>query len=92
MPKDEIWNNFINQNVVVDTNSFYIYIGKMTEATGHFIVLQDVDVYDPKETSSTREQYIMNAKKFGVKKNRKSVTVQTAFVVSISRLEDVIEY
>ncbi|MCK5579150.1 MAG: hypothetical protein KAI63_06475 [Planctomycetes bacterium] len=88
----EIWNDFIGQNVVVDTNSSYVYLGKLVDATEHSITLSDVDIHDHQESSSTKEQYIINTKKSGIKKNRQHVVVRTSFIVSLSNLNDVIEY
>lgn len=88
----DTWRNLIGCNVVVDTTSSYIYLGRLKEVSDWFITLEDADVHDQKEGYSTKECYIIEAKKYGIKVNRKSVTIRKELIVSFSRLEDVIEY
>jgi hypothetical protein len=88
----EAFQAFVGVDVVVDTTSSYVFIGKLKEVTPLAMTIADVDVHDRAETSSTKERYIMEAKKFGIKSNRKSVTVRLETVLCISKLEDVIEY
>jgi len=88
----EAFNAFVGVDVVVDTTSSYVFIGRLKEVTALAMTLSDVDVHDRGESSSTKERYIMEAKKFGIKSNRKSVTVRLETVLCVSKLEDVIEY
>jgi len=82
----------VGNDVVLDTASPYLYIGRLVEVDEWIIRLEDVDVHDASETRTTKEVYVIEASKFGVKKNRRSVLVRTDRVVSISLLSDVIEY
>ena len=82
----------IGQTVVVDTSSQMLYIGMLKSADDHFITIENADVHDSSESSTSREVYLIESKKYGVKVNRKWVHVRANVVVSISRLEDVIEY
>jgi len=58
----------------------------------HVLLLRDVDVHDNRETSTSKDLYLIQTKKFGVKKNRLEAAVLRSQVVSVSRLADVIEY
>jgi len=86
------WQEFIGQAVVVDTNSPYLYLGTLTAVDDVFINLADVDVHDQREGATTKECYIIEAKKSGIKINRHRVLVRKDFMVSISKLADVVEY
>ncbi len=90
--ENDAWVKWIGQVVVVDTTSAFVYLGTLTEVQDHFVVMKDVDAHDRSEGSSTKEKYIMEAKRFGVKPNRKEVAVRKVTVVSLSRLDDVIVY
>ena len=69
-----------------------MYIGTLTSTDGDFYVLKDVDVHDRKESLTTKDVYVIESKKYGIKKNRAEALVRASEVVSISRLSDVIEY
>ena len=89
---NEAWKRFLDQIVVVDTSSPFVYLGRLVRVEDHLVVLADVDVHDRHEGPSTKEQYVMDAKRFGIKANRKEASVRKAVVVSVSRLDDVIVY
>ncbi|MBI2933073.1 MAG: hypothetical protein HYY16_15625 [Planctomycetes bacterium] len=88
----DAWKGWIGQVVVVDTNSSFLYIGTLADVRPHFVVLKDVDTHDRADSLATKERYVMDVKRFGVRPNRKEVSVRLDLVVSVSRLEDVIEY
>lgn len=92
MSDNEGWTPWVGQVVVVDTSSSYVYLGTLAEVKDHFVVLKDVDAHDRTEGLATKERYVMEAKRFGVKANRKEVSIRKAQIVSLSRLEDVILY
>lgn len=81
-----------NQDVVVDTTSHFVFIGKLLECTDHFLTLGDADVHDRRESPSMNEKYIIDARKYGIRRNRRRVHVRVKEVISLSLLEDVIEY
>jgi hypothetical protein len=86
------WEPLLNQVVVVDTDSHLLYIGRLHEVTEDFVILRDADVHDTRESSTTKERYAMEAKRIGVRPNRREVSIRKTLVVSVSRLEDIIEY
>ena len=81
-----------DKNIVVDTASHFIFIGKLQEIGDYFMTLADVDVHDRNESPSMNEKYIMDSKKYGVRCNRRLVHVRLEEVISVSLLDDVIEY
>ena len=78
--------------LVVDTDSDYIYIGKLLAVTGRSLTLGDADVHDRRESSSKNEKYILESKKHGVRSNRRTVHLRLQRMVSYSLLEDVTDY
>jgi hypothetical protein len=85
-------DGFLEKEVVLDTRGAILYLGRLVRVFEHFYELADADVHDVLDGRTSKELYIMEARKHGVKKNRKTVYVRKAEIVSISRLEDVIEY
>lgn len=92
MSETEAWASFVGRNVIVDTDSQFVYIGVLKEVLDHFVIMSGVDVHDRNEGPSTKEQYIMDAKRFGVNANRKEVSIRKTLIVSLSLLDDVITY
>ena len=89
---DKLWKGLINKRAVIDTNTSYLYIGTLVKTDRDFVVLEDVDVHDIKEGASTKEKYILEVKKYGIKANRKKATILFDKIVSFSALDSVIEY
>ena len=83
---------YLNERVVVDTRSRYVYLGRLTEVTHTELVLADTDVHDLEDGASSRDIYILRARSDGVHENRREVTVRLDMVLSVSRLDDVIAY
>jgi hypothetical protein len=83
---------FVDQDVVLDTRGELLYVGKLRHVGEWFLELVDADVHDLMESRTSKELYILEAAKFGIKKNRHSVHVRKVEVVSISKLSDVIIY
>lgn len=82
----------VGQDVVLDTRGQFVYIGRLKCMDDQIFELEDADVHDGAEVATSKEVYIMDARKYGIKKNRRRVFVRADQVVSLSRLEDVIEY
>ena len=84
--------SYLGQYVVVDTDSDYLYIGKLLGVTGPFITLGEADVHDRRESSSMNEKYILESKKYGIRSNRREVRIRFQRMVSYSLLDDVTDY
>lgn len=89
---NDAWSPWVGQIVVVDTSSNYVYIGTLAAVQDHFIEMKEVDVHDRGEGLSTKERYIMEVKRFGVKPNRREVSIRKSSIVSLSRLDDILVY
>lgn len=87
-----ILETFIDQKIVVDTWSSWIYIGRLEAVDEDSISLTDVDVHDGTDSSSTKEQYIFESRSTGVRSNRNRVYINLSYVVSFSPLDDVKQF
>ena len=81
---------FCGKNVVVDVESPFVYLGRLQELHERTLVLADADVHDLRDSTTTREQYVLDAKVHGIQENRKCVWIRMDRVVSISLLDDVV--
>lgn len=84
--------HLIGEEVVLDTRGEILYIGRLVAIAEYFYVLKDADVHDLVHGRTSKEIYILESFKYGVKKNRRNVYVRSNEILSLSALRDIIEY
>ena len=77
--------------VVLDLASQYVILGTLRGRDTHHYIVENADVHDLRDTTTSRELYVLDAKRHGINANRKRVFVRKDGVVSLSNLADVIE-
>jgi hypothetical protein len=77
--------------VVLDLATPYVILGVLRGRDVFHYVLDDADVHDLRDTTTSRELYVRDAKRHGINANRKQVYVRKEGVVGLSKLADVIE-
>ena len=82
----------LGKEVVIDTRSPWMYIGRLESLQADSLLLRDVDVHDCGETPLPKERYVIDSCATGIKANRRSVYVNLEYVVSVSPLAEVIQY
>lgn len=90
MNLDSIYQHLQGQIVVLDVASPYVYIGTLARWDALYLHLDDADVHDLRDTKTTREIYLVEARRLGLNSNRKRTMVRIADVVSMSALDDII--
>lgn len=90
-PNEGSPSDLFGQIVVLDVSSPYVYVGTLTGADDKYLILEDADVHDLRDTTTTRELYVLDTKRHSVSVNRRRVLVSRREVVSLSALADVIE-
>jgi hypothetical protein len=81
---------FVGKNVVVDVESPYVFVGRLHELRDKTLILRAADVHDLRDSTTTREVYVRDARVHGIQPNRKTVYVRLEKVVSVSLLDEVI--
>lgn len=76
--------------VVLDLASPWVYIGRLVEERAEYLVLEDADAHDLRDTSTSREKYILDCRMHGPTPNRRKVWVNRRDLVGVSRLDDVL--
>lgn len=77
-------------NVVIDMSSMFVHVGRLIDSDALFLTLEDADVHDLRDTSTSRERYVVDSKLHGVRSNRRRVHIRWDQVVSLSALDDVL--
>src|SRR5262249_14907290 len=84
-------DSLIGELVVLDMRSTFVCLGTFTRMDQHFLELRDADFHDMRDTETTRELYIADSHRTGVKRNRRRVLLVRAEIVAVSRLADVVD-
>ena len=79
----------LGQRVVVDLRSEYVCLGTLQRIDELFLELRNADLHDLRDTDTTREQYVVDSKVTGIKRNRRRLLLVRAEMVGIALLEDV---
>ena len=82
---------FIGSVVVGDLADGYLVIGTLSAAGPQHLGFSEADLHDHRESSTPRDVYLIETRKFGIRVNRKRVDIPRHLLVAISRLSDVAE-
>jgi small nuclear ribonucleoprotein (snRNP)-like protein len=88
----DLFHALVGRIVVVDTDSSFVYLGRLESTDAQFLILSEVDVHEVQDAGLSKERYVHESHGLGVRANRKRTWVRLARVVSISPLEDVISF
>ena len=76
---------YVGQKVVIDLGSPYVCMGLLTRVDEHFLEVKNADLHDLRDTETSRENYVVESRDTGIKRNRKSVLVVRSDVVALAR-------
>jgi small nuclear ribonucleoprotein (snRNP)-like protein len=79
----------LGQIVVVDLRSTYVCLGTLVSCDVHFLELQDADLHDFRDSPATREVYVYDSVRLGIRRNRSRVLIRHDEVVAIARFADI---
>lgn len=79
----------IGQTIVVDMRSSYACLGTLVGFDDHFLEMMDADLHDFRDSSATREIYVYDSARLGIRRNRARVLVRQDDVVAITRFTDI---
>lgn len=82
---------FLNRIVVIDVESLFVFAGTLVGGDHHYLILADADVHDLRDSKTTRDQYVLELRRHGIRVNRQRVHVRLDQIVSLSLLDDVAE-
>ena len=81
----------IGQIVVVDLKSTYVCLGMLVRCDEFFLEVTDADLHDFRDSTATREVYVYDSARLGIRRNRTRVLVRMDDVVAITRFADISE-
>lgn len=87
-----LWDEFLQQIVVLDMTAPYVYVGRFVGVRSGYLLLEQADAHDLRDSSTSREVYVLECRRHGVRPNRERVFVDLRQVVGISALDDVVAF
>ena len=82
----------IGREIVIDTDSSYVYLGVVEAVDEQTVTLAAADVHDVHDTPATKEIYVHTSRRHGVRSNRERVVIFLSRIVSFSLLDEVTRY
>jgi hypothetical protein len=79
----------IGQVVVLDLRSTYVCLGKLIGLDREFFELADADLHDFRDNPATREVYVYDSVRLGIRRNRTRVLVRRDEVIAVTRFADI---
>ena len=89
-PIEPLWKQIEGREIVLDLASPYVVLGRLVASHHDFLELADVDVHDLRDTQTTREKYVLDSRRHGIRANRARAWISLREVVSVSCLSDVL--
>ena len=81
----------VGQIVVLDLRSSYVCLGTLVEVGLEYFTLQDADLHDFRDSTATREVYVYDSVRLGIRRNRARVQILRSEVIAVARFRDVLE-
>ena len=78
------------REVVLDLQSTYVVLGTLAGEDHRYVILKEADVHDLRDTTTTRDAYVLDARRHGIQPNRRRVLIRHAEIVTLSALDDVL--
>lgn len=83
----------LGKRIVLDTDSHWVYMGKLEAVSQGAVRLSDCDAHHRGDSQTTTlEKYIMDSHSSGIKSNRENVFISLSRIVAFSPLDAIIDY
>jgi hypothetical protein len=79
----------IGQVIVVDMIATYVCLGTLVNFDAEFLELADADLHDFRDSAASREVYVYDSVRLGIRRNRARVLLRRREVVALTRFADI---
>jgi hypothetical protein len=86
-----VLERFLGQVVVLDLSSPYVCLGVLAQVHDDFLEITDADFHDFRDSPATREVYVYDSVRLGVRRNRGRVLVRRDQIVAVSPFDEILE-
>jgi small nuclear ribonucleoprotein (snRNP)-like protein len=84
-------SELIGQVIVVDFRSTYVCLGRLDAFDREFLVLHDADLHDLRDSPATREVYVHDSLRLGIRRNRTRTLIRRDEIIAITRFAEIAE-
>ncbi|MFO0891859.1 MAG: hypothetical protein U0790_22320 [Isosphaeraceae bacterium] len=81
--------SLLGKVVVVDLKSTYVCLGTLVGCDPQFLELRDADLHDFRDSPASREVYVHDSVRLGIRRNRARVLIRRDEVVALTRFDDI---
>jgi small nuclear ribonucleoprotein (snRNP)-like protein len=81
----------MGQIVVVDLKSTFVCLGTLVSCDEFFLELRDADLHDFRDSTATREVYVYDSARLGIRRNRARIIIRLDDVLALTRFADIAE-
>ena len=81
----------VGQLVILDLKSSYVCLGRLAGFDPLFFELTDADLHDFRDSTATREVYVYDSARLGIRRNRARILVRRDEVIAVARFDDIAE-
>jgi hypothetical protein len=81
----------MGQIVVVDLKSTFVCLGTLVNCDDLFLEIRDADLHDFRDSAATREVYVYDSVRLGIRRNRTRVLIRLDDVIGLARFDDIAE-
>jgi hypothetical protein len=84
-------DGLIGRVVVIDLSSPFVCLGTLVSIDDAHLVVADADFHDLRDSAATREVYVYDSVRLGIRRNRARVLVSRRDIVAITLFNDIVE-
>lgn len=77
--------------VILDLKSSYVCLGTLKGVDPLFFEVIDADLHDFRDSTATRDVYVYDSARLGIRRNRARVLVRRDEVVALALFDDIAE-
>ncbi len=81
--------SLLGKLVVIDLKSTYVCLGTLVGCDSQFLELHDADLHDFRDSPASREVYVHDSVRLGIRRNRARVLIRRDDVVALTRFDDI---
>ena len=82
-------SRLVGQVIIADLKAPYVCLGTLVNFDHEFLEITDADLHDFRDSAASREVYIYDSVRLGIRRNRARVLLRRDEVVAITRFDDV---